>query len=539
MHRLLFGATIGATMLVSSLSLAVPAGLTATAVANPSLITAHPVTLTSRRNVLLIILDDIGSQEIRSYANDLATATRTVSSSTGIIDTNSNHTPDGLEDTDHDGYADGAISTPKIDSRASAGVRFTNVWSNPVCSPTRAGIYTGLYATHTGIGFPVGGDATLHSLPIDIPTLAEQMNSAGSTGKKGFFGKWHLGAEIGMLPTDRGWNYFAGSLGGELNYYSWDKVVVDETGARADSTSTSYSTGVNIEDALTWIGSQSQGWWATVALNAAHKQASGANYIDPPSTCLSGAITGTSDTALFHKTLECADYYIGQLLTGMNSTTLANTTIIFVGDNGTEGAVSQVYSNDRSKGSVYQGGVHVPLIVADGSVIAGRSSSSYVSTVGAVSVHGGIVSNVTHTVDIFGTIAEIMGITPASSDAYSLVGWLGASCPVTHRTYSFTDGFQYPSAEVQALYATLADPASLTTAEAATLTRTSVKGAIRSTDYKLIYDGSSYHFYQLSNDPFEQSDLGCGSTAAAKSLRSTYVTQLRSIDSSYPTWTCK
>ena len=519
MHRLSLIAAMGAVFSVSSFSSA-------------SGVHALP---TKHRNVLLVILDDVGAQEIRSFASDLAAAPRTVSSSSGIIDSNANAIPDGLEDTNRDGYPDGAISTPSIDSLATAGVRFTQVWSNPICSPTRAGIYTGLYATHNGIGYIVGGDAMLQSIPSDVPTLAEQLTSAGSTTKKGFFGKWHLGEGTGMLPTDRGWNYFSGSTAGEVSDYNrWPKVVVDEAGTRTDTVSTDYVTQSTAADALTWIASQPQGWWATVAFNAPHTPYT----TNMPAECQSGTLTGTTDVELYHRTLECADWYVGHILTGMNSTTLANTTIIFVGDNGTEGDVSQVYASDRSKASVYQGGVHVPLIVADGSIIAGRSSTATISTVGAVTNHGGSISNVTNTLDIFATVAEILGITPASSDAYSLVGWLGFTSPATHRTYSYTEEFQYPSASTRALYATLADPADLTTAEAATLTRTNMSGAIRNTDYKLIYDGTSYKFFQLSNDPFEQQDLGCGGTSSARSNRTSLLTQLRSIDSSYPSAPC-
>ena len=340
-----------------------------------------PPSITTKRNVLLVILDDVGVQEIRSYASDLKTAAAAASvpkaaKGTGIQDTNSNGTPDGVEDSDGDGYADGAIATPKIDSLATAGVRFTQVWSNPLCSPTRAGIYTGLYGRNHGVGSPIGLSTMIASLPSDIPTLAEVLDDNGSTVKTGFFGKWHLGESSGMLPTDRGWDYFAGAIGGEIDYYDWQRTLVTTSGGAATtSTQTDYGPSVNVTDALSWIKSQKGQWWATVALNAAHTQENTPpTYPEPPLTCLSGTITGTDDTSLFHKTIECADYLIGTLIKGISSDTLAKTTIIFVGDNGTAGAVSQVYSSARSKGSAYQGGVHVRLSIADGAAIVSRTS---------------------------------------------------------------------------------------------------------------------------------------------------------------------
>ncbi len=477
------------------------------------------------RNVLLVILDDVGAQEIRSYARDLAAATKSSNGSSGIIDTNANGTPDGLEDTNGDGQPDGAIATPTVDSLAAAGVRFTNVWSNPSCSPTRAGVYTGRYAIHHGIGMPIGNTSTIWQLPRDIPTLAELVPD--SSYAKGFFGKWHLGEDV--LPTNRGWNYFAGSLKGEVtSYTSWDKVVVTEAGVRTNSTDTEYVTTATVEDALEWIDRQTKPWWATVALNAAHTP-----YSTPPSFCLSGAITGTNDSALYHKTLECADYHVGTLLSAIDPTVLANTTVVLLGDNGTEGAVSQVYASAQSKSSAYQGGVHVPLIVADGAALVGQVGTG----TGSVTSVGRTVPHITNSVDIFSSLGEIMGVTTTSTDAVSFVDYLKSTTATAKRTYNYTDTFSYSSAAVTALKSSLSDPTSLTTGNVATLTRTAVKAGIRGTKYKLVYTNNAYKLFDLDADPFEQVNKWCASSTY-KAQAQTLITALRAIDTSYPTKKC-
>ena len=494
------------------------------------------LTAATSRNVLLIILDDVGAQEIRSYANDLSTATRTVSRSTGIVDTNSNYSPDGLEDLDSDGYPDGAIATPTIDSLAAAGVRFTQVWANPLCSPSRAGIYTGLYASHHGVGSPIGTATMLPTLPSDILTLAEQLDAAGSKYATGLFGKWHLGSTAGLYPTDRGWDYFSGSPEGEVtDYYNWTRVVVDNAaGTSTSAASTDYVTSVEIEDALTWIGKQTTPWWATVALNAAHTQSSGSSYSDPPTACLSGKITGTTDTAKFHKIIECADYYIGDMLSRMSSSTLANTTIIILGDNGSEGAISQVSSSARSKGTAYQGGTHVPLIIADGATYSGTSGSLLSKlTPGHVTSAGRTVSYPVNTVDLFATMAAIMHITPSTTDSVSLVDYLDSTSTAALRSYSVSETFSYSSAPAIA-----ALPSGFTSADVATLTKSSVKSTVRGTQYKLVYSGSAstYALYDLSTDPFEQSDLWCSKSVGAVIAARALVTQLQSVDSTYPAY---
>ncbi len=493
----------------------------------------------SGRNVLLIILDDVGAQEIRSYANDLATATRTVSSSTGIIDSNTNYTPDGLEDRNADTYADGAIATPTIDKLATAGVRFTQVWANPLCSPTRAGIYTGLYASHHGVGAPIGTSTMVTTLPSDILTLPEQLDAAGSKYATGLFGKWHLGATAGMYPTDRGWDYFSGNPDGEVaDYSAWTKVVVDNAAGTSSTTaSTTYVTSDTIESTLTWIGKRTTPWWATVALNAAHTQSSGSSYTDPPSTCLSGTITGSTDTAKYHKIIECADYYIGNMLSRISSETLANTTIIILGDNGSEGGITEVSSTNRSKGSAYQGGVHVPLIIADGTAYSGASGTalSRLST-GHVASAGRTVAYPVNTVDLFATMAAIMHVTPSSTDSVSLVDYLNSSSTAALRSYSVTETFAYASA-----LAVSRLPSGFVSADVAALTKGSVKATVRGAQYKLVYSSSAgtYEFYDLSVDPFEQNNIWCpvtGTSVAVAIAMRALVAQLQAVDSTYPSY---
>jgi len=106
--------------------------------------------------------------------------------------------------------------TPNIQRLARRGMLFTNAYSaNPLCSPTRASILTGLYPGRIGITTPSGHlpaaklAATLAPLaaptakartPVSATrldtryqTLAKTLKSAGYA--TGHFGKWHLGTE--------------------------------------------------------------------------------------------------------------------------------------------------------------------------------------------------------------------------------------------------------------------------------------------------------------------------------------------------------
>lgn len=106
--------------------------------------------------------------------------------------------------------------TPNIDALARRGVRFTQAYAaNPLCSPTRASILTGLYPARIGITSPVChlkeeilekglqekappavkvlSAVSLTRLKLEYFTLAEALKEAGY--RTGHFGKWHLGHE--------------------------------------------------------------------------------------------------------------------------------------------------------------------------------------------------------------------------------------------------------------------------------------------------------------------------------------------------------
>ena len=91
--------------------------------------------------------------------------------------------------------------------------------------------------------------------------------------------------------------------------------------------------------------------------------------------------------------LEAMDFEIGRLLASMTQEERDNTLIIFIGDNGTPNQVRQDYQNRRVKGTVYQGGVNVPMIVSGASVTRVNETEDAL-----------IVA-----ADVFATVADIAG----------------------------------------------------------------------------------------------------------------------------------
>ncbi len=114
------------------------------------------------------------------------------------------------------------ISTPHIDELAANGIRLTDGYASAaVCSPMRAGLYTGRYQNRFGYeynptaNYERNADADL-GLPVDEPTLGDMMRGAGYA--TGLVGKWHLGAREQYHPMNRGFDEFFGHLGGGTSY---------------------------------------------------------------------------------------------------------------------------------------------------------------------------------------------------------------------------------------------------------------------------------------------------------------------------------
>ncbi len=86
------------------------------------------------------------------------------------------------------GYGKSKVKTPNLDALARDGVRFDRAYvAQPVCSPNRASILTGLYPHAHGV--------TENNVPLapKMVTLAERLAARGYDC--GYFGKWHLGRD--------------------------------------------------------------------------------------------------------------------------------------------------------------------------------------------------------------------------------------------------------------------------------------------------------------------------------------------------------
>ncbi len=130
----------------------------------------------------------------------------------------------------------GEIDTPNIDRLADSGLRYTNFHVNPVCSPSRASLLTGVNAHAAGVGFVLndpGFPGYSMELSAEVMTIAEVLRDRHYTTL--MVGKWHLVKEtdhsaIGPRhgwPLQRGFDRWYGSMSNVLSSFQPDEIYVD------------------------------------------------------------------------------------------------------------------------------------------------------------------------------------------------------------------------------------------------------------------------------------------------------------------------
>lgn len=362
-------------------------------------------------------------------------------------------------------YAEAAAPpcTPNLDALAAQGMLFRNAWAYPACSPTRAAIQTGRYGFRTGIGNVIMNMTP--GLPLSEFTLPEMLVGYDSR----YVGKWHLSGNLGnMHPNNSGFADFVGTpRGGVPDYNSWTKVTNGAT-----SPVTNYATTETTDDAITSLLNATPPFFLQVSYNAPHSPW----HAPPVSLCPTqacpnswcGNLPAMPTPAEFVKAMsEAMDTEIGRLLQQIDA--IPNTYVIFIGDNGTARQASEPpFLPGHAKGSVYEGGVNVPLIVRGPGV--------------ATTECAGLVS----CVDLFATFAELAGLTATAVDSVSMVPYF-ANPTTTIRSTVYSETF---------------------TPLFGTMPFTEHDRCVRDSQFKLIRRiGQADEFYDLVADPFETDDL--------------------------------
>jgi arylsulfatase A-like enzyme len=416
---------------------------------------------TERPNIVVILADDLGAADLGCYGADL-----------------------------HE--------TPRLDGFAKESVLFRQAYASaPVCSPTRAALMTGKHPARVGITIWAEGSIegpknrklfqgeSKHDLPFAEVTLAERLHDAGYA--TALVGKWHLGdgdhapetqgfdVSIGGTrwgaPTSFFWPYRgSGRFGQEFRY-----VPGLPLGKPGD-----FLTDKLTDAAIAFIDSAGkQPFCLYLAHHAPHTPIEAPKeLVDHFQARLKPEMK--HQNAGYAAMVKNLDENVGRVLDHLKTRGLLdNTIVVFTSDNGgyigvdRKSAFSTPCTNNyplrSGKGSLYEGGTRVPLIVR----WPGAAASERTQPV--------------HTCDLFFTLLAATGLQPAvdlPADGLDLSPLLKNSQSKISRNTLY---WHYPH------YYETTTPVS----------------SIRSGDWKLLeyYEDDRRELFNLHDDPIESQDL--------------------------------
>jgi arylsulfatase A-like enzyme len=295
--------------------------------------------------------------------------------------------------TDDQGYGDlgfhgnSKIHTPNLDRLARESVQFQSFYVSPVCSPTRASLLTGRYNYRTGVVDTYLGRSLMHP---DESTLAEMLAAGGYS--TGIFGKWHLGDNYPLRAMDQGFQESLTLNGGGIGQpsdpvggESYFDPMLRRNGRWVKTKG--YISDVITDAAIEFIAeNQNRPFFTYLAFNAPHTplEVPAEKYAKYKAMNLKAEeFTGkghpiakdfdSDTTAKIYRMVENIDDNVGRLLAKLDELKLTEKTlVIFLTDNGPQ---QPRYNAGmlRLKGTVHEGGIHVPLFVRwPGTFEAGR-----------------------------------------------------------------------------------------------------------------------------------------------------------------------
>ncbi len=308
-------------------------------------------------NVIVIYVDDLGYGDLSSYGGD--------------------------------------IPTPNIDRIGEEGIRFTDFYAAPVCTPSRFGLLTGsnpIRSRHD-LNTALMPFSTNYLDPAET-TLAEYLKSAGY--HTALIGKWHLGrADESDSPLRHGFDRFYGFEGGCVDYFyhTYGKLGLDWYVDGKKTNEEGYATDLLTRHAMNYLGESKERkapFFLYLAYNTPHYGKSDpdslpantvtlaeANYKGYPVANTLQAPAGYLERfnhikdpyrRVYAAMVANLDDNIGRLMQRLHEEGLSeNTMIWFISDNGGSSQSLHGHASNGAlkgeKGTLWEGGIRVPAMV--------------------------------------------------------------------------------------------------------------------------------------------------------------------------------
>jgi len=288
-------------------------------------------------------------------------------------------------------YHGGYIPTPNIDQLANDGMEMNRFYSNPVCSPTRASMLTGLHIFNHGVVRPFMNPAAEQTgMPPELKIMPQYFKEAGY--QTALSGKWHLGmAKEEFWPTNRGFETSYGHMTGGIGYF--DHTAAGRLDWHRNGKSLEeegYSTELIANEAINIIQNKNKDrpLFLYVAFNAPHTPIEA-----PLKNIESFAYLDDKKDQVYAANVNALDFEIGKILNAIKEKgILEDTIILFFSDNGPVFDIDPIVKviapnliNAKgstaglrgSKTSALEGGIRVPAVIWWKGVIEKSKSNQF------------------------------------------------------------------------------------------------------------------------------------------------------------------
>ncbi len=294
-----------------------------------------------RPNIVLIVVDDLGSADLSCLGSD--------------------------------------IQTPNIDSLLANGVSCAQAYTSaPVCAPSRAGLLTGRYQHRFGFEDNPGPFRRVANIDVGLElteqTIADRLKKLGYT--TGMVGKWHDGKDAKFQPPARGFDEFYGFNNGAQRYINVDSSNTPMMrGTQVEKHGPGYLTDTFGRESAAFITRHhNQPFFLYLSFNAPH-----------------GPLTASQSYLKKYKTIQdrsrqtyaamvdAIDHNVGVVLKTLRQHKIEeNTLVIFLSDHGGVSGKDKTWASNGSlrsgKGTLYEGGLRTPMIFQwKGSLPAGAT----------------------------------------------------------------------------------------------------------------------------------------------------------------------
>lgn len=442
--------------------------------------------------------------------------------------------------------------TPRINALMSEGISFSQAYANQLCSPTRASILTGKYASRLGFTTAMPHRDTYYNQGLEVPDgyyandvlehkdniLIEQThingisNAAVPTGihaqtdldelsiaealkdyESAFIGKWHIGGfgAKGFQPEDNGFKTLAYFDGGGSSYFNWrtpwnqtskarfpnmpqEKWEIGNAGIETGET---YLTDDLTAQALDYIEEKAKDttdkpfflYFSHFAVHSPYQGKKGEiDYFNSKST---KGFNG-QDNAIYASMIKSMDRSVGKILDKLKETGIEeNTLVVFMSDNG--GIDGEITPDGN-------GTENHPFLGGKACLTEGGIRVPLIFRWKGKIDQGKWVDTAVDCTDIFPTLLDFAGYdSGAISKEHDLdgVSVKGLLSDLHNETNSYTKDTHYWHYPFNVIYNSPYDGHALTP-----------HSAIRKGDYKLIFDWyGRLHLYNIEQDPYEKNDL--------------------------------